>query len=120
MRCRLFPVLGFKTGFFTVHGVCLVFWGRKEGVGGAAPFDVRLTDNMNRSGYFSKRRFSMVLLPVPLGPEMTIGRGFFSIVGDMVKLRCGLFARKFEERGRRYETVEGKGWRYVVGRNKDA
>jgi hypothetical protein len=105
MRCRFSLFLGFKRGVECL-GCVFCFLGRKEGGG---VFDVRLTENMNRSGYFSKRRFSMVLLPVPLGPEMTIGRGFFSMVGDMVKLRCGLFARKLEERGRRYETVEGKG-----------
>jgi hypothetical protein len=39
---------------------------------------LRLTLNVNRSGCAAKRRFRIVLLPAPLGPEMTIGRSLMS------------------------------------------
>jgi len=36
--------------------------------------DIRETENPNVSGYSAKRRFKIVDLPEPEGPEMTIGR----------------------------------------------
>ena len=69
-------------------------------------FRVRLTENMKRSGYFSKSLFRIVLLPVPLGPEMTIGCGFFSLVGVMVVLRYEMTVENDEEGNREDESLE--------------
>lgn len=38
----------------------------------------RETEKENLPGYSSKRRFMSVLFPVPLGPEMTTGRNFWT------------------------------------------
>jgi hypothetical protein len=50
-----------------------VLWNEKErrscGKGG----NVRLTLRLNLSGYFSSNRVTIVLFPLPEGPDMTIG-----------------------------------------------
>lgn len=49
-------------------------WGIREGGGGGGRMYVRETENPKVSGCSAKRRFSIVDLPEPEGPEMTMGR----------------------------------------------
>jgi hypothetical protein len=58
---------------------------RQDEVDGACGEGIRLTLNMKRSGYLSNSFLRIVLLPEPLGPDMTMGFGsFFESVGAIV------------------------------------